>query len=313
MGKFMPEDHENLGFERLVGEMYPAGRLIRSWTLTGGVSAQVTALEIALPGNEVKKVVVRRYGEADLAGDGQIAAHEFTLLQTVQAAGVPVPSPLFYDQSGRIFPKPFIVIEFVEGETILEPADIGREDFFGQFAASLTGIHRIKLETQDLPFLPDMTQEIAAKLARKPAQLDDSLQEGKIRAVLEKVWPLPQTNPLGLLHGDYWPGNILWREGRLAVVLDWEDARRGDPLADLANTRLEILWSYGAEALEIFTRRYKELMALDYTNLPYWDLCAALRPAGRIALWAGSPEKEKVMRERHAFFVAQAFESLSLL
>jgi aminoglycoside phosphotransferase (APT) family kinase protein len=316
MGKLMAEDNENLGFERLVGEMYPAGRLIRSWTLTGGVSAQVTALEIALPGNKVKKVVVRRYGEADLAGDSQIAAHEFALLQTVQAAGVPVPTPLFYDQSGRIFPKPFIVIEFVEGETVLEPAETGREDFFGQLAASLAGIHRVKLGPPDLPFLPDMAQEIAAKLARKPTQPDDSLQEGKIRTVLEKVWPLPPTNPPGLLHGDYWPGNILWRpsrEGRLAVVLDWEDAKRGDPLADLANTRLEILWSYGPEALEIFTRRYREIMPLDYTNLPYWDLCAALRPAGRLALWAGSPEKEKVMRERHAVFVAQAFEGIDRL
>jgi aminoglycoside phosphotransferase (APT) family kinase protein len=158
-----------------------------------------------------------------------------------------------------------------------------------------------------------MTQEIAAKLARKPAQPDDSLQEGKIRAALEKVWPLPPANLPGLLHGDYWPGNILWQDGRLAVVLDWEDAKRGDPLADLANTRLEILFSYGLEAMHIFTERYREIMPLDYTNLPYWDLCAALRPAGRIAIWAGDAAREKVMRERHAVFVAQAFESFSHL
>jgi aminoglycoside phosphotransferase (APT) family kinase protein len=311
MENSMQEDTENSRFERLVGEMYPAGRLIRSWTLTGGVSAQVTALEIALPGNLVKKVVVRRYGEADLAGDSQIAAHEFALLQTVQAAGVPVPTPLFYDQTGRIFPKPFIVIEFVEGQTILEPAAADREDFFGQLAAGLAGIHRVKLGAQDLAFLPDTALEIATKLARKPVQLDDSLQEGAIRAALEKVWPLPPTNPPGLLHGDYWPGNILWRPsrgGRLAVVLDWEDARRGDPLADLANTRQEILFAYGLEAMRIFTERYREIMPLDYTSLPYWELGAALRPAGRIALWAGDAAREKVMRERHAVFVAQAME-----
>jgi aminoglycoside phosphotransferase (APT) family kinase protein len=37
---------------------------------------------------------------------------------------------------------------------------------------------------------------------------------------------------LSLLHGDYWPDNTLWRDGRLVCVIDWEDAALGDPLAD---------------------------------------------------------------------------------
>jgi aminoglycoside phosphotransferase (APT) family kinase protein len=38
-----------------------------------------------------------------------------------------------------------------------------------------------------------------------------------------------------LLHGDFWPGNALWRDGALVAILDWEDAAIGDPLADVAN------------------------------------------------------------------------------
>jgi aminoglycoside phosphotransferase (APT) family kinase protein len=34
---------------------------------------------------------------------------------------------------------------------------------------------------------------------------------------------------------------VLWRDGRIVAVIDWEDAQVGDPLADLANTRLELL------------------------------------------------------------------------
>ena len=44
--------------------------------------------------------------------------------------------------------------------------------------------------------------------------------------------------------------------GRLVGVIDWEDAALGDPLADLANSRLEILWAFGDEAMERFTREY---------------------------------------------------------
>jgi aminoglycoside phosphotransferase (APT) family kinase protein len=36
-------------------------------------------------------------------------------------------------------------------------------------------------------------------------------------------------------------------------VLDWEDAAIGDPLADVANVRLELLWARGIEAMEPFT------------------------------------------------------------
>lgn len=298
-------------FERVVQKIYPQSRLLRAWNLTGGVSAQVIALEFALPDGQTKKAVVRRYGQGDLSGDPQIAAHEFKLLQTIQAAGVPVPGPLYFDQSGLIFPTPFIVIEFVEGKTNFEPANMA--EIMGQMVNRLVEIHRIDPVKNDLGFLPHLEQQIAAKLAQKPARLDDSLEEGRIRSALERVWPLPPSNPPGLLHGDCWPGNLLWQGEQLAAVIDWEDAKLGDPLADLGNSRMEFLWTFGIEGMETFTRYYQCLMPLDYTNLPYWDLCAALRPAGQIAIWAGDSVTEQRMRERHKLFVAEAFERIGHL
>ena len=70
--------------------------------------------------------------------------------------------------------------------------------------------------------------------------------------LLEEVWPLSQQNRSVLLHGDFWPGNILWRDGQIVGVIDWEDAAFGDPLADIANTRLELLWAFGVEAMRQF-------------------------------------------------------------
>jgi aminoglycoside phosphotransferase (APT) family kinase protein len=88
--------------------------------------------------------------------------------------------------------------------------------------------------------------------------------------------PEPQ-NKIALLHGDFWPGNSLWQDGQLTAVIDWEDALLGDPLIDLAQSRSEIAWIFGPEAMENFTHHYQQQMPLDYTALPYWDLCAALR------------------------------------
>jgi aminoglycoside phosphotransferase (APT) family kinase protein len=99
---------------------------------------------------------------------------------------------------------------------------------------------------------------------------------------------------------------VLWRDGRIVAVIDWEDAQVGDPLADLANTRLELLWAFGPQAMQAFTRRYGALHAVDWTDLPYWDLCAALRPAGRLASWGLDPATANKMRARHRLFVRQA-------
>jgi aminoglycoside phosphotransferase (APT) family kinase protein len=159
----------------------------------------------------------------------------------------------------------------------------------------------------DLTFLPDQAKRYAAKFSHRPARIDESLAEGRIRSALEAVWPLPPRNKATLLHGDFWPGNILWQVGRVAAVIDWEDAEVGDPLADLGNSRLEILWAFGPEAMELFTGYYQALTPFDITNLPYWDLCAALRPASRISEWAADPITEKAMRQGHRLFINQAF------
>jgi aminoglycoside phosphotransferase (APT) family kinase protein len=115
-----------------------------------------------------------------------------------------------------------------------------------------------------------------------------------------------------LLHGDFWPGNVLWKDGQLVGIIDWEDAALGDPLADVANSRLEMLWAFGIDAMQSFTRQYQAMTTIDFINLPFWDLCAALRPAAKFAEWAADDATEKTMRERHRWFIAQAFKKLSV-
>src|SRR5437660_10983245 len=103
-------------FERLVQQLEPGSRLVRAWALTGGVSAQVTALEIERPDGQTKKMIVRRHGEVDLKHNPHIAEDEFKLLHLLQqSVGLATPTPYYLDQSGEIFSAPYIVIEYIEG------------------------------------------------------------------------------------------------------------------------------------------------------------------------------------------------------
>ncbi len=305
----MNDLQDDLAFVRLARKVAPDSILLRAWTLHGGISARVTALELQHADGQTQKLIVRQHGAADLARNPQVAADEFALLRIVHDAGVLAPAPYYLDQAGELFGTPLVVLEYIEGETVFALADA--PDLLPQFARHLAAIHRIDCASHDLSFLPDQAAHWGNIISTRPARLDDSLSEGRIRTALEATWPWTQRNTSSLLHGDYWPGNILWRDGQLVGIVDWEDAAIGDPLADIAISRLDLLWAFGADAMQRFTREYAVVAPIDFTNLAYWDLCAALRPAGRLGDWASDEAAEARMRERHGLFVAQAMEQLS--
>ena len=284
----------------LVVQIAPGSQLLKSWPLSGGVSAQVTALEILRNDGTLQRWLVRQHGEVDRQRNPRIAADEFKLLQLLRTAGIAVPQPYYVDTTGEMLGSPAIIIEFIDGTSAFSPHDV--DDFAYQLARQLHKLHTLDITHLDLDFLPHQQVTIAAP----PRQLDESLSEGAIRRTLAQLDPILHANPVALLHGDYWPGNILWQDGQLMAVIDWEDAQVGDPLADVANCRFELCWTVSQEAMDRFTHHYRALSALDFGNLPYWDLRAALRPAGKLSSWGLEPESERRMRAAHQTFVEAA-------
>ncbi|GCE14450.1 hypothetical protein KTT_43090 [Tengunoibacter tsumagoiensis] len=267
----------------------------------------MTAIEIERPDHQIQTIVVRQHGSIDLARNPQIAADEYKLLQYLESAGLNSPKPYYFDQSGKLLSTPYIVIEYIDGEAGPQAAP----DFSRQFAHQLARIHQLTHATTELSFLPQQAEIADNNIYKRPEKLDTTLNEELIRNTLERAWPRPQQNPSVLLHGDFWPGNTLWKNGRLIATIDWEDAQIGDPLVDLANSRLEILWSLGRDAMQKFTQQYQALTTLSYSNLPYWDLYSALKPAFKLAEWAGDEKQEEKMRKEHQWFVEQALKKLS--
>ena len=309
------ESYSNL--DRLVTKYFPQGRLLRAWALEGGISAEMTALEIAAADGEISRWIVRRSLGPVPRRNSRSIEDEFRLLEILHSLGLAAPAPFALDQSGEVFTESYMLMAYIEGRPDFAPAN--PEEYAVQMAEELGRIHAVDGSRADLSFLPRLDE--GRVLQQRPAQMDDSLDEERIRDTLEAAWPFPQYNALALLHGDYWPGNILWQEARLAAVIDWEDAALGDPLADLAISRLDLLWIYGRGAMEAFTRHYLARTAIDTRSLPYWDLYAALRlvrlAGADMQEWAAFFEPydrgditEQSIRSYYRFFVAQALEKL---
>ena len=50
-------------FVKLVQQLEPEGRLLRHWPLHGGVSAQVTAIELVDGAGQQRRLIIRQHGQ----------------------------------------------------------------------------------------------------------------------------------------------------------------------------------------------------------------------------------------------------------
>ena len=301
-------------FGRLLRQIDPDLRPLQAWDLAGGVSALVTAVMAAQSDGSLQTLVVRQYSAANLNSDPLIASHEFALLDLLHARGLPVPRPRYADESRTILPVPCLVIEFIDGQAVTEPSQVTQPmaDVTSQLAAVLARLHAAAFTLAEVPFLADIAGLAARKIDTWPTTVDESLREATVRTELARIWPPPRFNQPVLLHGDFWPGNTLWHDGTLVGIVDWEDAVLGDPLADVGNTRMEIGMLFGEAAASDFTHAYRALMAdLDMTALPYWDLYASLRHAGRMVDWGLMPADLARLRAGHRHFTGAALAQVA--
>lgn len=278
----------------------------------------MTAIEVAGSSGVVERWVVREYGEWTLMRSQQCGEVEYQILTALRARGISVPCAVHFDGTGDILPGPFLVLEYVDGAPDPAPKDV--LDHVHQAASVLARIHAIPATASDLrPLLP-LTDRLVEKL--DPEWQKENLGEDGRRAqeVLRSAWPLEPRNPTAVLHADFWPGNQLWRDGKLVAVIDWEDVAVGDPITDLAFARLDLFWAMGTDAMQAFTHAYRSLTEFDLTDLAYWDLCAILRSAPFIAEWASAWESDAfaqygvtaaTMREGQRVFLEDALSRLA--
>jgi aminoglycoside phosphotransferase (APT) family kinase protein len=122
-----------------------------------------------------------------------------------------------------------LIMERVDGPDLI--ALMGRRPWAVPRVARIVGRAQARMHDvvapDNLPSLRDLVRRKIDIAADLPAELADF--------ALKKLDALPEGDRL--CHGDFHPGNLLLgRDG--PAVIDWTDATRGDPAADLARTRL---------------------------------------------------------------------------
>ena len=82
--------------------------------------------------------------------------------------------------------------------------------------------------------------------------------------------------PIGLVHGDLWQGNVLWEGDRLSSVLDWDCAGHGPAGIDLGSLRCDAATAFGVDAADDVLAGWQDETGVAFAHLAHWDAVAAL-------------------------------------
>ena len=266
--------------------------------LEGGVSSEVFLIIVESNKGE-EKIVLRTEG-------GQPAENsiktEYLLLEKLHQTKVPCAKPIHLDHSKEILDKDFMLMTYLEGT--IEIPKIKNFGFLNKMVGILKNIHNV--DTKILPTLPcrfDPTYD-----------LFEFLPNAKINKELKAILKGYDTSYSGkpvLLHGDFWPGNILWTKDEISGVLDWEYAAIGDPVSDLAVASLELKYDYGKRGVDRFLDLYSKNFSIDQSRFSLWLIYVSASTLFFIDEWNLENARKNLMKREAMLTIEEEIKFLS--
>lgn len=259
--------------------------------LTGGSSHETWAFDARVPdlgATAPAPLILRR--EFDHALFEMSLETEFGLLSRLYDKGLPVPRPLFKAQGDTALGSPFMIIERIAGlDTRKAMAADGEKDRAEVGKALVAALVRIHAEqpaaVSDL--LPGEAHDAPARELQKWTAIIDRSGNRSVALKLAIRWLRANMRTVQqpvIVHGDFKANNILLREGRDPVIIDWELAHIGDRMEDIAWT---MLWASrddfvgGMLTPEQLLIEYERQsgMPLGRSDLRFWKLFSLVKLA----------------------------------
>ena len=275
----MPADLERLA-SVVIDAVAPGHRLVSVTPAKAAFTNSVQIVDTLSPAGSRLRLVVKRMTDEP---DPERATADFHGLRIARKHGIPAPEPVLLDATGEVLGVPGIVTTFVEGTQNANPSD--PTSWAKDIAELLLRIHDVRPDTDERRNIYDgnelalyfLSGEYPERMAGHP--LSDTIY-GAIR---ELRVGLAADTPV-FVHMDFWPGNILWEDGRISAVLDWDASGYGDRAIDVANFMMEMHLRGIREAAQPFLEYY-EASSGPVRNLGFWELASAARPLPDPSAW----------------------------
>jgi aminoglycoside phosphotransferase (APT) family kinase protein len=224
--------------------------------LSGGFSRDTLLVTLNEHVGSTRSAVLRKNRRNGLIeGVGLPLRNEFSIVSLAHRLGLPVPRPLWYEDDSSILGDEFFASERVQGENLGSFTDGVRLDSstIKEIAYVLARLHAIEWEAHATELLPALRQStsqtctVASALSATITRWRKLCEGANVQSPALSLafdWLLAHV-PDGdrkpvFLHGDAGVHNMLFQEGKLVALLDWELADLGDPARDLLLMREQI-------------------------------------------------------------------------
>jgi aminoglycoside phosphotransferase (APT) family kinase protein len=249
-----------VGWAAVIADSVPGASVRRVHRIGGGLAAETFAVDTT-DGDVVVKRFPRRRGDT--------VRFEWERLRFAQRVDAPVPRPLALDIEGRWFGMPALAMTRLAGRPDVRPGDV--EGWLQQLAYALAAVHDTDTTGAGGPLLgPSAVESWRPPKLRHPSALTD-----RTVAAIQRQLPHVSWQPV-LIHGDFHPGNTLWRGGRLTGIVDWSQARLGPGPYELAHCRADVALLLDSAAADRLTHHYGALTGATPADLPVFDLVCGL-------------------------------------
>ena len=186
--------------------------------------------------------VLRRKPFGPLLPSAHAVDREYRLISALHPLGFPVPRSYALCSDPEVIGAIFYVMELAKGRSYTNGAlpefdQAARRSMYEQLVTTLADLHNIDPVTAGLGDFGKRGNYCERQVARWTRQYRDSQTDElpEMERLIDYLpASLPEQSRVSIVHGDYRIDNVLFDEGRLTAVLDWELATLGDPLADFS-------------------------------------------------------------------------------
>jgi aminoglycoside phosphotransferase (APT) family kinase protein len=194
-------------------------------------------------------------------------------LEAAEQHALPAPRLIAADLEGDAAGTPATLETLVPGTTAW-PAPWSVERLRGAGAA-LARVHAVGMAPQKhLPFRPrPIAVDHFALLRRKGSMTTTPLLHAADEVI--NTHGRPPGEPV-FVHGDVWPGNVIWTGDTDAVLIDWKTAGVGAPGVDLGGLRNQVAIMFGPDASTHVLEGWEQATGTKARDVDYWDAVAAL-------------------------------------
>jgi aminoglycoside phosphotransferase (APT) family kinase protein len=210
---------------------------------------------------------------------GPTSEKEFHVMMKLMEQGYPVPEVFHNDSTGDVIGKPFIIMEYLSGNTlnhrINNVSDSEREVLNRQMIELMVDLHGLKVSNV---FPDNKLKDTGDYLDFMFNQIDERIAWTK----LDWVYPIVdwlkergndvETHELSVLHGDFHGSNIMFRGDGSLSVIDWSGSNVGDYRFDLAWTIILFSTFGGSFFRDLLLNMYSEVSGSEIKDIEYFEV-----------------------------------------